>query len=65
MLIKIRTAFYINPAHVTNVWVSTAEPKVLRFNLSSDGPGDENVLRSKEEIEAFKLGCNCPIEVES
>jgi hypothetical protein len=49
---------------VINAWVNSAEPKVLRFNLSSDGPGDENVLRSKEEIEAFKQGCNCSIEVE-
>lgn len=52
-LTQIRQAWWINVEHVTDVWIQGNEKDELRFRLSSDAAGEENVLRGREEIRAF------------
>ena len=52
-LIPIRKTFWINIEHVTDAWVQSNEPNVLRFRLSSDGNDGEIVIRESDEIKAF------------
>lgn len=52
-LIKLRPHFWINPDHVTNAWIDTTDHSSIKFQLSSDADGTENVLREPEAIAAF------------
>ena len=60
----IRPSFWINPDHVTNAWINSNDKTSLRFNLSSDRNGEENVLIEKYEIERFckATGMNFPFQ---
>jgi hypothetical protein len=52
-LVKIRETFWINPTQVTDAWIQSNAPGVLRFRLASDETDSENILQEKGEIEAF------------
>lgn len=54
ILTMIRPGFWINPLHVTNVWVENKTCQSICFQLSSDSGNDShNVLRDPREIVRF------------